>query len=174
MNQIKTPPAHESIQWRELDWGRTLRVIGPREGTELASPPLRLVTVPGANVVEIKQSEITIGRHSEANLQLHLPEVSRFHCRLFLHDGCWTVEDLGSTNGTLVNGEHIHRTTLRQNDVIRIAEFLFQVDFGTADGNSGQDEDTNLQRSSYILHSIAALLPEEQAAITPTAGEKLD
>jgi pSer/pThr/pTyr-binding forkhead associated (FHA) protein len=119
--------------------------------------------------LEIKQPEVTIGRHSEANLQLQLPEVSRFHCRLFVHDGCWEVEDLGSTNGTLVNGEHIHRATLQQNDVIRIAEYLFQVDFGMPDGNSGQDEDTNLQRSNYILHSIAALLPEDPSGVAPAA-----
>lgn len=51
--------------------------------------------------------ELVLGRHPDAGLRLSHPSVSRRHCRLFERDGaCW-VEDLGSTQGTQVDGRAI-------------------------------------------------------------------
>src|SRR5262245_19633359 len=45
--------------------------------------PMRLVMDPGGLAVELKHPELIVGRHSEADLRLPLPEVSRRHCKLF-------------------------------------------------------------------------------------------
>ena len=45
--------------------------------------------------------------------------VSRLHCRLLVADGELVVENLGSTNGTFVNGRKIERATLRPGDLLR-------------------------------------------------------
>jgi hypothetical protein len=50
---------------------------------------------------------ITIGRASESELSLDDPSVSRRHCRLSRGADGWTLEDLGSANGTLLDDERI-------------------------------------------------------------------
>jgi diguanylate cyclase (GGDEF)-like protein len=54
--------------------------------------------------------ELRIGRGAEG-LVLRDGRVSRFHARVFREAGRWFVEDLGSTNGTALNGRTIERTT---------------------------------------------------------------
>jgi pSer/pThr/pTyr-binding forkhead associated (FHA) protein len=161
MSNVQVPPAQakERVQWPELAWDDPVRVIGPANGSSLSGPPLRLRAIPGPEVVEIHKEPMTIGRHSEADLQLPQPEVSRFHCRLAWRDGGWTVQDLGSLNGTLVNGDHIEQARLQQYDVIRIADYLFQVDLGSGPDDFLDLGETDRQRSRQILFSIAALLP---------------
>jgi two-component system cell cycle sensor histidine kinase/response regulator CckA len=49
-----------------------------------------------------------IGRGEECDIQLDDSKISRSHARLVEQDGGWTIFDLGSRNGTLVNGEPVH------------------------------------------------------------------
>jgi len=53
-----------------------------------------------------------IGRASECRVRFYDPLVSRKHARVFLLDGTWHLEDLGSRNGTTVNGHRIESTAL--------------------------------------------------------------
>jgi len=74
--------------------------------------------------VPIGPSGLTIGRGTECDLVLSAGRASRHHARIFLDPaGCW-IEDLGSTNGTLVNGERIDgsRRRLTAGDRIRIGD----------------------------------------------------
>jgi len=50
-----------------------------------------------------------IGRGEDCTVRLVAPEVSRRHAEIFPRDGAWWVRDLGSSNGTLVNGRPIAR-----------------------------------------------------------------
>jgi hypothetical protein len=61
-----------------------------------------------------------IGRGTEADIRLPDTGVSRKHVDVVLEGGVATVEDLGSTNGTLVNGRRVSRQALADGDVIRI------------------------------------------------------
>jgi len=64
-----------------------------------------------------------IGRREGNDVILPFPFVSGRHCRIFRHGSRLLVEDLGSTNGTLVNGESLAPQTphaLRPGDVIQI------------------------------------------------------
>lgn len=61
-----------------------------------------------------------IGRGPLANFVLVAPLVSRFHCRLTATDERLEVEDLGSTNGTFVNGRPVARATLAPGDRLRV------------------------------------------------------
>ena len=54
--------------------------------------------------------------------------LSRRHARLSADNGLFEVEDLGSTNGVLVNGERVTRAVLAAGDVLEIGEFAFIVD----------------------------------------------
>ena len=51
-----------------------------------------------------------LGRDLDCDFQLTDPTVSRSHARIVLRDGCFVIEDLGSTNGTYVDGERIEGT----------------------------------------------------------------
>ena len=77
--------------------------------------------------VEMDRGETILGRGSECRVQLKLPGVSKLHSRVTYRDEEYTVEDLGSTNGTYVNGVRVQRCVLRNNDQIQIdnANILF-------------------------------------------------
>jgi pSer/pThr/pTyr-binding forkhead associated (FHA) protein len=53
------------------------------------------------------KSEITIGRDPSNDIVINEAEVSRKHARLFFQDETYLLEDLGSTNGTFVNGQRL-------------------------------------------------------------------
>lgn len=71
----------------------------------------------------------TIGRAAGAQFIVDAPLVSRLHCRLtFTPGGTLEVEDLGSTNGTIVNDQPIAgATSLAQGDLLRIGRVAFAV-----------------------------------------------
>jgi ABC transport system ATP-binding/permease protein len=72
---------------------------------------------------------LTLGRSTVANLQVASNGVARLHARLsWSDDGVLIVEDLGSTNGTKVNGARVSRHPLRAGDTLTLAErFDFEV-----------------------------------------------
>ena len=63
---------------------------------------------------------LTIGRASENDIVILDSAASRRHARIVSSDGRWFVEDLGSTNGTQVNGERITRRELARGDMIKV------------------------------------------------------
>jgi class 3 adenylate cyclase/HAMP domain-containing protein len=63
---------------------------------------------------------ITLGRGSDADIQLDDHEISRCHAQLHWDGSTYLLEDLRSSNGTFVNGELVQTTALRPGDVIRV------------------------------------------------------
>jgi len=73
---------------------------------------------------------ISLGRSPDADVRLDDRYASGFHARVFSRGGGYVVEDLNSTNGTLLNSQELHgEADLRPGDVIRIGdtEFRFEV-----------------------------------------------
>ncbi len=127
-----------------------LPASGPHWRTPSAMPvpvdfiPLRLVLQPSAATIELTQPDMLLGRHSQADIRLPLPDVSRRHCRFIFAQGVWQVLDLNSLNGVFLNGELIRQATVRQGDLLRIGGFTFFVDLCAprqqtpeADGSAG-------------------------------------
>lgn len=72
---------------------------------------------------ELDRDEMRIGRHPECDIVVDAGAVSRYHAKLIQSSSQWSVEDLGSRNGTFVNGQLLTRAhTLAQGDRIRISE----------------------------------------------------
>jgi pSer/pThr/pTyr-binding forkhead associated (FHA) protein len=70
----------------------------------------------------------TIGRGAQADFIFEAPLVSRLHCRLTADaSGQLVMEDLGSTNGTSVNGTPTARAILRSGDVLGVGRVTFSV-----------------------------------------------
>jgi len=66
------------------------------------------------------QARLTIGRSSACELVLADETVSRRHAELRIHDGCWLLRDVGSSNGTWVNGRRVIEAEVRPGDVIHL------------------------------------------------------
>jgi len=72
---------------------------------------------------QLTEPNITIGRDLNAEIVINIPEVSRRHARLRLEAGVYMLEDLGSTNGTFVNGQRLTSPQrLRNGDTIMLGE----------------------------------------------------
>jgi hypothetical protein len=93
-------------------------VVG-RAGTRPGITHVLLVDGPGTRH-ELTTGRNVIGRGTEADIRLPDTGVSRKHVDVVLDSGTAVAEDLGSTNGTLVNGRRITRQPLADGDVIRI------------------------------------------------------
>lgn len=71
--------------------------------------------------IVLRGERMVVGRLSQCDICLSDANASRQHAAFVpLPEGGWAVEDLGSTNGTLVNGKRVERTPLRDGDVIEI------------------------------------------------------
>jgi hypothetical protein len=72
---------------------------------------------------------IGIGRASDNDVIVDDPMVSRHHCQLKLQHGAYSFTDLGSRNGSTVNGQSVSQVALGPGDVIRVGdtEIEFQV-----------------------------------------------
>lgn len=94
--------------------------------TLLSAPALRMTAGPAAGrVYEIGES-LRIGRHPYNDVSIGDPSVSRYHCWVMLHGVGFVVEDLGSTNGTFVNGEKVQgRRIIRAGDRVRVGTVEF-------------------------------------------------
>jgi len=102
------------------------------------------------------EAPLVVGRGKDRGLVLDSPAVSRQHARLQVQGSGVTVEDLGSANGTLLNGRRIERPeTLREGDELRIADFLLRL---------RQDEAAAAPRESGIH------VPERPPAAEPAGA----
>jgi predicted component of type VI protein secretion system len=73
----------------------------------------------------LEKSEIFIGRDLSNDIVINDGEVSRRHTRLFLQGSNYVVEDLGSTNGTSVNGQRLMGPyILRPGEVVTLGEHV--------------------------------------------------
>lgn len=71
-------------------------------------------------VHEFPQGKVVIGRSHDVDLRIEHADVSRRHAMIYWSEGSIVVRDLGSTNGTMVNGYPIESTVVRPTDSIRI------------------------------------------------------
>jgi S1-C subfamily serine protease len=91
---------------------------------------LRITAGPNAGqTIDVTGAEFTIGREAGVNLVLGGDsKVSRRHAAIKpLPDGRATLYDLGSSNGTFVNGQQIQSTVLSGNEQVQIGDTVFQV-----------------------------------------------
>jgi len=92
------------------------------------------------NSFELNKAKFYIGRKSNCDIQLDDPAVSSKHTCLMMqkneylegHDDFF-IEDMGSTNGTLVNDKEIKHQLLKHGDEIQIGNHHFRFDNGAAE-----------------------------------------
>ena len=107
------------------------RAARPAPGTAQGPKPARLLVTDGGlrgRTHSLGTTPATIGRSPTCTLVLEDDYASGRHARVFPEDGGWWVEDLGSTNGTFVNGERISAPVeLTQGMQVRIGQTVIEL-----------------------------------------------
>ncbi|MEX0952244.1 MAG: FHA domain-containing protein [Nitriliruptoraceae bacterium] len=132
---VQQPPddTTASIDIGELDPSHELGEL-----PSLAPDTGMLVVVRGPNAGSrflLDREVTTVGRHPDSDIFLDDVTVSRRHAELVRHDGVITVNDLGSLNGSYVNGERVDRRGLGTGDEVQIGRFKLLF-IGSAGGPS--------------------------------------
>lgn len=128
----------------------------------------------------------TIGRSSDCDISLSAAHLSRRHAQLQVVDGLLFVKDLGSANGTFLNGKQVAEARVKRGDELRFDTLSFGV-IGPADDlakttvRSGSARPATASaesravkpaakagvRSSSLDKSSAALTPKRETAVKP-------
>jgi hypothetical protein len=103
-------------------------VLGATQAEGLGLARRVIVITSGDRVEEFTQSRVVLGRSKEADLRIDDPNISRKHAAIYWNDDRLVIEDLGSTNGTLVNGYPVTSTVLRPRDVVAIGDSRLTVE----------------------------------------------
>lgn len=77
--------------------------------------------------IETEKPEITIGRSLSTDIQIDNLAVSKRHAKIKKNRNHYTVEDLNSTNGTLLNDKKIDKAILKQGDIIDIGKHSLKI-----------------------------------------------
>lgn len=103
----------------------------------------------GSEYALTDSGEMLVGRSGDVQIVLSEDMVSRRHARIVYDGQRITIEDLGSTNGTFVNGEKIKRCDLKEGDRVLIGSSIFKVVYAdtAAAGPRRRPGDDNLGRT---------------------------
>lgn len=115
----------------------------------------------------LESEETVIGRSEDVDISIADTRVSRHHLRLIVEGGQVLIEDLGSTNGTFVNGQRVRRSPLANNDKIHISsDTLFKFAIGDEAERMFQEEMHQMANYDAITgilnkHALIKRLHEE-------------
>jgi hypothetical protein len=104
--------------------GATARRLASRVAMWPARRSIPLLALDWTGATE----RLLIGRAPEADIVLDDGSVSRRHAELMWRGGTWVIHDIGSKNGTALNGRPIERAQLRPGDFVRFAKQTFRID----------------------------------------------
>lgn len=92
------------------------------EGLQQKKPAMDILGGPAmGQQILLEEGDLTWGRSREADVFVEDEAISRYHFKVSVRDRLATIEDLGSTNGTYINGKRVERQLLQSNDKIQIS-----------------------------------------------------
>ncbi len=135
-------------------------------------PKIIVSDAQGEREVLLDKDEILLGRVAgQCDVVIKVPEASRRHCRLLREDDVWFVEDLGSSNGTRVNGRKVTKFELQDGDEIQVG--VARVRFLTSDLMGPASDEIELED----VGDLEISLDDEEAWLRfdngPRQGEKV-
>ncbi|VAX37603.1 similar to adenylate cyclase [hydrothermal vent metagenome] len=91
----------------------------------------QLIPQAGGNPIILKNDITLVGRKQNVcDLVIDRPSISKLHCLVVKTDGLLFIRDLGSTNGTKVNGQRVSRGAILPGDELAFASVKFRVHLG--------------------------------------------
>ena len=132
----------------------------------------RIIVLSGSStgeVLPVGGDPVFVGQESSNTLCLADPAVSRRHCSISIHNGGFELVDLGSHNGTFVNGIPVRRKLLSDGDTIRIgdSQLLFALQEREMADDGGMDSSS--RPSPPALKTISV----DQAALDNEFGNAI-
>jgi len=120
---------------------------------------------------ELSGGTVTVGRHSSNAVALHDTQVSRRHLELRAESGggFWLV-DLGSGNGTLLNGHAIQEAPLRSGDTITVGQSVLMYTAGGSEAASGNEL---TERVRLLSGSVPAPLSGVIRTVSSDVGSRI-
>jgi hypothetical protein len=89
-----------------------------------------MIPIGGGDPIPLLRQELTVGRRPGCDIRLDFDNVSGKHCVLRIINGIWNIRDLGSTNGTSVNGSRISSEhSVMPDDEFGISGRLYRIDY---------------------------------------------
>jgi pSer/pThr/pTyr-binding forkhead associated (FHA) protein len=126
----------------------------------------QLIPLDGGTPIDIAKDLILVGRKDDCDLKLDHKSVSKLHCVIVKTDGLLLLRDLGSTNGTRVNGERVRRAALLPNDQLHIASLRFKVFLGPGESIEPVSPDEHTQQ--FDARDLANLMqPADELDSSP-------
>ncbi|MFO0809246.1 MAG: FHA domain-containing protein [Gemmataceae bacterium] len=129
----------------------------------------QLIPIDGGPPIDLPRELTLVGRKEDCDLRLDHKSISKQHCVLLRSDGLLLVRDLGSTNGTRVNGQRIRRAALLANDQLNIASLRFRVHIGPGEAAPPPGEHTMQMDAA----DVAAILSQKAKHADESSAELL-
>lgn len=106
----------------------------------------------------LQGAKLSIGRSETASLQVDGKGVSRYHAELYRQGPIYAIRDLGSTNGTWLNGRRVEHTPVEPGSVLRIGEWVGVFAQGPAeDATAFSEVAPDLLGGAAMAEAIAPL-----------------
>jgi pSer/pThr/pTyr-binding forkhead associated (FHA) protein len=129
---------------------------------------MRSGPTPG-KVFQLKGDEVFIGRDVGNDIVINDAEISRRHARLAMQAGGYILEDLGSTNGTAVNGERLtSRHVMREGEILSFGEHVALVFESLADDKEATVVGPRTSRKAPVSAGEPAAAPKSHTAPRPS------
>lgn len=131
-----------------------------------------LTPVGGGDPIPLLKNKLLIGRRDSCDIVLRFPNVSSHHCQLELVNGYWAVRDLGSSNGTKVNGSRVDTRWVLPGDELGIAKHRYRMMYTPqTEAEPPPDAGENIEMS---LLEKAGLVGRKKGAPLSPPGHSLD
>ena len=113
-------------------------------------------------VFTLEGEQLSIGRDSSNEIAINDAEISRRHARLTFQGGKYVIEDMGSTNGTYVNGQRLTgQRVLKSGEVIALGEQI-QLVYEAVDADAGATM-VSARKAAAPRPAVSAPPPAPQA-----------
>lgn len=137
--------------------------------SDIAAGAVQLTIITGdqaGRAVEIAGSELVIGRASDTDVTLQDANVSRRHASIRrLEDGSLELRDLGSANGTFVNGERVETHVLRGGEQLQLGDTVMHVGGGDQDTQATSFKDSRSANQARPSDSAVARALRQSAVM---------
>jgi adenylate cyclase len=93
----------------------------------------QLVPLGGGDTIPLLKKLLLVGRRESCDVVLRFSNVSAHHCQLYVNQGYWFVKDLGSRNGTKVNGARVTEKRIDPGDTLSVAKHKYEFKYSPID-----------------------------------------